>query len=218
MRDHGIGVVPEMQERIFEPFVQSEESLAMTRGGLGVGLALVRQLVGMHGGTVGMRSDGPGKGSEFFVRIPLALAPASEQSVESNTTSTATAVNDPERSCRILIVEDNPDLAGTLRRLLNRWGHQVEVAANGREALGMGLGFKPDVALIDLGLPGMDGYAVAGALSSDPSLEGLQLIAITGYGQEADRSRAAQAGFHEFMLKPLDPAVLRERLGRKPTL
>lgn len=211
VRDGGIGIAPEMQERIFQPFVQVQESLPLTRGGLGLGLALVRQLVELHGGTVSVKSEGPGMGAEFSVRFPLAATP-SETNPQKKESAKAEAVSAAVR--RVLVVEDNPDLAETLSRLLTHWGHAVAVASTGTAALAKASEFNPDIALVDIGLPGIDGYAVAGQLASSPKFSGIQLIAISGYGQDTDRARAVEAGFEDYLLKPVDPASLRERLGR----
>lgn len=219
--DEGIGVSREMQKRIFEPFVQTPESQGMTRGGLGLGLDLVKQLVRLHGGSVEVFSEGVGKGSSFSVFLPLMADDLLGDSVMAATPAEARATpgtagegGRPVVQRRVLIAEDNPDLARTLQRLLTHWGHTVEVAVNSKEALAKALEFRPEVALIDIGLPGSDGYTLAGQMLAQPRLKGLRLIAMTGYSQPSDRSRAAASGFQDFLLKPIDPALLRDRLQR----
>ncbi len=206
VQDQGAGIPREMQERIFEPYVQVEENRNL--GGLGLGLPLVRQLVSLHNGSVQVQSDGLGSGSQFTVRLPLHNARPAERVPEA-----VAAPAQGHVSHRVLIVEDNPDLGETLHRLICRWGHQAALVRLGSEALEMGLAFRPDIVLIDIGLPQMDGFAVAENLCGLPEISGARLIAMSGYGTEADRARAMQAGFHEFLLKPIDPAVLRHMLG-----
>ena len=205
--DQGIGIPPEMQERIFEPFVQVEESRA--NGGLGLGLPLVRQLVQLHNGSVEVQSEGLGRGSEFIVRIPLQAEPIT-LTVEE--TGNGSASPKAHLRCRVLVVEDNPDLGRTLHRLISHWGHESELVRLGSAALEKALEYHPDVALIDIGLPQMDGFAVAECLCGEPELAGMRLIAMSGYGDEEDRARAMQSGFNEFLLKPIDPALLRQIL------
>ncbi len=205
VRDAGIGISPEWQQRIFEPFVQSEESQAMTRSGLGLGLSLVRQMTHLHGGSVTVRSAGAGLGSEFTVRLPLIAAPAPMGAPTAGP-------QEGGRLLSILIVEDNADFSGTLVRLLRHWGHQVESVASGALALAKAQELDPDLVLIDLGLPDLDGCTVARQLSASlPRLP--RLIAMTGYSQEADQRRAEAAGFLYYLLKPIDPAVLKKCLG-----
>ena len=211
VKDTGIGIEPDMVKRLFTPFTQSSRGLERTRGGLGLGLALVRALVESHGGTVQARSDGKGKGSEFVVRLPLAGARAA-------------AAASPRRAKgdgaprRILLVEDNVDAADTLRTVLELAGHIVETAHDGPAALAAAQSFKPNVVLCDIGLPGgMDGYAVAAALRDRGGDGGMPyLIALSGYGQSGDRDRARAAGFDRHLTKPADPAVLRQILSALP--
>ena len=208
VRDQGIGIPPEMQQRIFDPFVQVEET--RTNGGLGLGLPLVRQLVQLHNGSVEVQSAGMGHGSEFIVRIPLHdqanTAPVAE-------TGNGSSPQQLHRRCRVLVVEDNPDLGRTLSRLIAHWGHEIEWVPQGSLALERALQFHPDFALIDIGLPQMDGFAVAECLCGAPELTDIRLVAMSGYGGEEDRTRAMQSGFNEFLLKPVDPAVLRQILA-----
>lgn len=208
IRDEGIGIPQEMQEHIFELFVQVPDP--RNQGGLGLGLPLVRQLVRLHHGRIGVQSDGQGRGSEFLVAFPLSAPPAGTgRALES---ASEPAHESMRARRRVLIVEDNPDLAETLRRLIARWGHDTDLASSGSIALEKALAFRPDTALVDIGLPRMNGYEVAECLCHEPELAGLRLIAMSGYSDDADRTHAAQAGFHEFLLKPVDPSMLQQLL------
>jgi CheY-like chemotaxis protein len=205
--DDGSGITAEMLPRLFDAFAQADRSLDRKGGGLGLGLTLVKGLVELHGGAVQATSDGPGKGATFTVRLPLkeevpALAPAAEPPSPA-----AEALN-------ILVVEDHRDAAESLRMLLELLGHRVTVAHTGPEGVAAARALKPDVVLCDIGLPGMDGYGVAGTLRQDPTTARTNLIAITGYGQEADRRRAHQAGFNHHLTKPVDPEALQPLLVR----
>ncbi|MEI6351241.1 MAG: hybrid sensor histidine kinase/response regulator [Verrucomicrobiota bacterium] len=210
VQDEGLGVPPEMLERIFEPFVQISESLERARGGLGLGLPLVRQLVEIHHGTVTAHSAGLGRGSEFVVRLPLATSPKKKN---GNTLETCLPHPEPARH-RILVVEDNADLSGTLCRLLTAWGHTVEVSSTGSDAIAKAIKFKPDIVMVDIGLPDLNGYEVGRQLSRLPELPELLLIAMSGYRMEADELRATEAGFKDYLLKPFDPSELRSRFQR----
>ena len=205
VRDQGVGIPPEMHERIFEPFVQIEDT--RTNGGLGLGLPLVKQLVSLHNGTVAVRSEGRGRGSEFIVHLPLREEPLALPVAERNT-----AVSVTKALRRVLIVEDNSDLGNTLNRLISHWGYESDWVRLGSAAQERALHFHPDIALIDIGLPQMDGFAVAECLGAAPELAGIRLVAMSGYGNDEDRARAIQAGFKEFLLKPVDPAFLRQML------
>ena len=206
MRDTGIGIDPETLKQLFTPFTQSSRSLDRTRGGLGLGLALVRSLVASHGGTVEARSEGRGRGSEFLVRLPLASPRARPARPPARRPKV------PARACRVLLVEDNADSAESLRTLLELSGYTVEVATDGPSALAAARTFRPEVVLCDIGLPGdMDGYALASALRRGTDGRPY-LIALTGYGQPADRDRALEAGFDRHLTKPADPAALRRML------
>jgi CheY-like chemotaxis protein len=209
VRDSGIGMEPDMLARLFEPFSQADRSLDRSRGGLGLGLALVKGLVELHGGDVRASSPGAGKGSELTVRLPLLREPAGPEVPAPGPSAT--------RPLRVLIIEDHPDSAESLRMLLELSGHRVAVAHAGRPGLEVARAFRPDVVVCDLGLPGgMDGFAVARALRADPELFGVTLIALSGYGQEEDRRQARQAGFDRHLTKPVDPAVLDQLLDALP--
>jgi signal transduction histidine kinase/CheY-like chemotaxis protein len=209
VRDTGVGIDPEMLPRLFDVFTQADRTLERTRGGLGLGLALVRGLVGLHRGQVQAASAGPGKGAEFTVRLPLEGEAAA--AAEPATTAPPTP---PRR--RVLLIEDNEDAAHTLRLVLEMFGHEVRVAHSGPDGVRTVTAWQPDVVLCDIGLPGMDGYEVARALRRDPRTAGVRLLAITGYGQPQDRRRALEAGFDAHVIKPVDPAEL-EPLLEPPT-
>ena len=206
--DDGAGIPPEMLEGIFDLFVQSDKTLDRAEGGMGVGLTLVRSLVEMHGGAVEAHSDGPECGSEFVVRLPLAARPAQEV---------------PEVLPRkpwpgggtVVIVEDNADSRETLQHLLELSGYRVITAASGREGLVLIKNERPEIAVIDIGLPGMNGYEVARELRSDGAAKSY-LVALTGYGQPSDRAAALAAGFDEHLVKPLQPEQLACMLPGNP--
>jgi signal transduction histidine kinase/CheY-like chemotaxis protein len=208
VRDTGVGIRPEVLPRIFDLFVQGSDTLARSAGGLGLGLTIVKRLVELHGGTVSASSPGPNGGSEFVVRLP-ALAGEPE---ETHPTAVQVASS---RARDILVIEDNPDFREGLCSLLRSWGHRVEEASGGAEGLEIVQRRRPEVVLIDLGLPGIDGYAVARALRSEPEGEGLLLVAVTGYGRASDRSRAQEAGFDVHLTKPVNPQELAALLLAK---
>jgi two-component system CheB/CheR fusion protein len=197
-----------MIARIFEPFAQSERTLDRAQGGLGIGLTVVRRLVQLHGGRVEVRSDGLGKGAEFVVVLP-ALPASSADEVEAQAAAEAPAVR-----ARVLVVEDNADAAEGLRMLLELAGHEVLVAHDGAAALETARNEEPDLMLVDIGLPGIDGYEVARRIRREPSLRHLVLIALTGYGREADRTHALTAGFDHHIVKPVDPDGLMVLIAR----
>jgi CheY-like chemotaxis protein/two-component sensor histidine kinase len=207
VRDNGIGVPPDVLERVFEPFVQSEGSLARSEGGLGIGLTLVRSLVEMHGGSVEAHSPGLGQGSEFVVRLP-ARVPA-----EKSAPMPEPEVAFSSRGLRVLVVEDNVDAAESLAALLRLWGHEVRMVHDGLAALDAAREQHPEVVLLDIGLPGLDGYQVAKRLREDSSMDGTLLVAMTGYGQPEDRRRSREAGIHHHFVKPVEPFVLRTLLS-----
>jgi signal transduction histidine kinase len=206
VRDSGIGVPPDVLERVFEPFVQSDGSLARTDGGLGVGLTLVRSLVEMHGGWVGATSPGLGQGSEFVLRLP---APLSSEAALPAEPAPAIA----PRGLRVLVVEDNIDAAESLATLLRLWNHDVNVVHDGCKALEAAREQQPEVVLLDIGLPGLDGYQVARRLREELHLDHALLVAMTGYGQPEDRRRSQEAGIQYHFVKPVEPLVLRNLLA-----
>jgi len=198
--DTGTGIAPDQLERIFEPFTQASTTLDRSQGGLGLGLALVRGLVGLHGGTVRARSDGPGRGTELEVRLPLASRPA--EPVERRETAQPAGVRR-----HVLVVEDNPDNRETLVMLLESFGHDVVTAADGPAGVRLAATERPEVAVVDIGLPGFDGYEVCRRLRGLLG-EHVKLVALTGYGQAEDRERARAAGFDVHLTKPADVATL----------
>lgn len=205
VRDDGYGIPPEQLESVFAMFSQVPEHRAKTDGGLGIGLALSRQLVELHGGTVEATSEGPGHGSEFVVRLPLRTraetAPAREHAAAP--ASVATVV--PRR---VLVVDDNVDAARALQRLLDLKGHTAEVAHDGRTALAVLERFEAELVLLDLGLPGLDGLDVARLIRSRPGGGTIRIVAVTGWGQDEDRARTREAGFDEHLTKPIRAAEI----------
>jgi CheY-like chemotaxis protein/two-component sensor histidine kinase len=211
VKDDGLGIAPEMLPRLFDLFAQAERSLDRSQGGLGIGLTLVRRLVEMHGGTVEARSQGLGKGSEFIVHLPL----HSTEPREAAPRPLPPRPNCLPRSCRVLVVDDNVDSAESLAMLATGWGHAVEVAHDGPAALEAARRQQPDLVLLDIGLPGMDGYEVARQLRRMGELKETLLIAMTGYGQAEDRLRSQAAGFQHHLVKPVDTEALRTLLGER---
>jgi two-component system CheB/CheR fusion protein len=205
VRDQGIGIAPELLPRIFDLFVQATRASDRAHGGLGIGLTLVHQLVKLHGGSVEARSDGLGHGSEFTVRLPVLPGPLPVPLP----TAPAPARDIP---CRMLIVDDNQDSARSMSTLQRLRGHETRTAFTGLEALVVAADFEPEVVLMDIGLPGMDGYEVARRLRAMPALAGAFLVAMTGYGSDEDRAAGKDADFDEYLVKPVDLDVLREWL------
>jgi CheY-like chemotaxis protein len=204
VRDTGIGIQPPLLERIFEPFVQADRSLARTDGGLGLGLALVKGITALHGGTVRAESAGTGTGAEFIVRLPLAVAAKAVPPADA-----AAAPGGPHHV--VLVVDDNVDAADSLAELVELLGHSAVVAYDGSSALEQARERRPDVVLCDIGLPGMSGYEVARALRAAGA--GMQLVAVSGYAQPEDLRRAADAGFDRHVAKPPTPEIIERLLG-----
>ena len=207
VRDNGSGIRADMLASIFELFVQDEGSLARTQGGLGIGLTLVKRLVELHGGSVSARSEGLGRGSAFEIRLPLV-------SLEAQPAGSMGGAAAPRQRKRVLVVEDGADLRESLGMLLERWRHEVRYAADGSEGVAVAKQMRPDVAIIDIGLPGVDGYEVARRIRGGPQpwARQVRLLALTGYGDANDRHRALESGFDEHLLKPVEPAVLEQLL------
>jgi PAS domain S-box-containing protein len=199
VHDTGIGIAPELLSHVFETFVQGERAETV-RGGLGLGLAIVKSLTELHGGSVSAHSRGAGQGSEFVVELPRLIATGSRERLEEGGCKGSPAT----RSVRVLIVDDNVDAAEMLGEALGAFGHVVSVAADGPSALELAAKAPPEVALLDIGLPVMDGYEVARRLREIPGCKRTRLIALTGYGQESDRERSRQAGFDQHLVKPVD--------------
>jgi PAS domain S-box-containing protein len=208
VRDDGVGIAPDVLPRIFDVFVQGESSLGRSAGGLGLGLTLVRRLVELHGGAVEARSEGPGRGSEFSVRLPLSAdAPSAAPASPSRASESATPL-------RILLVDDNRDSADSLACLLRLGGHEVRVAYDAVEALAAARSFDLEVGVLDIGLPGMSGLELAVELRASAPRRRTQLIALSGYGQDADRERSREAGFDAHLVKPVSPDDLLHLLAR----
>jgi two-component system CheB/CheR fusion protein len=206
--DTGAGMTQDVVARVFEPFVQAHQTLDRARGGLGLGLTLVKRLVELHGGSVAAHSPGPGHGTEILVRLPLTDARREPEVVPPSE-----AGGSPRR---VLVVDDNGDMRTTLRMLLRIGGHHVDEAVDGVEALEMLLRLRPDVAFIDLGLPGRDGYELAQAVRRAPGGDSLHLVALTGYGQPRDRRRALEVGFNVYLVKPVSLDELERVLAAAP--
>jgi CheY-like chemotaxis protein/two-component sensor histidine kinase len=204
VRDEGAGIAPDLVPHIFDLFVQADRSLERSQGGLGIGLTVVRKLVELHGGRVTASSEGPGKGSEFVVCLPvLQGAPEHAKPHPPARLSLETT------SRRVLVVDDNTDAAESVAMLLRLWGHAVRVAHTGPEALRAAEEYQPDVVVLDIGLPGMDGYEVARRLRERPHFQKTVLAALTGYGQADDRRRSEDAGFDHHLTKPVAPDALQ---------
>jgi PAS domain S-box-containing protein len=208
VRDTGVGMQPDILARAFEPFSQSDRTLDRSEGGLGLGLAVVKGLVELHRGTVEARSEGAGRGAEFTVCLPLTQAPASISPISIKSAA------DGACTYRILLIEDNLVGARTMRTYLSMAGHEVEEAHSGTEGIDAARRFRPEVVLCDIGLPGMDGYAVARALRQEPGVAEAYMIAISGYGQEEDKRRSFAAGFDMHLTKPVDLKMLKQLLSR----
>jgi PAS domain S-box-containing protein len=214
VRDNGMGLSAAMLPRVFDLFAQEDRSLDRSQGGLGIGLTLVHSLVQHHGGSVTADSAGPGQGSEFVVRLPL-LPVAAAPPPDSPAAAPATSPLGPRR---VLVVDDSRDAARSLSRVLGLWGHEVRVAHDGTEAIEAALAETFDVILLDIGLPGMDGFQVAARLRDQLGPHGPALVALTGYGQEADLARSRSAGFSEHLVKPVDLDQLRQLFTAPGTL
>jgi CheY-like chemotaxis protein len=211
IKDTGIGIAPDMLGSIFEMFEQADKSLEKTRGGLGIGLTLVKRLVELHGGSIEAKSEGLGRGSEFVVRLPALVNGDNRPAAPPLRFGTKTAT--PRR---ILITDDNRDAADSLGMLLKLSGHEVEMAYDGPEALRKAETFKPNVALLDIGLPEMNGCDVCRAIRQQPWGRGVRLIALTGWGQDSDRRITREAGFDHHLVKPVDLEALHDVLEAKP--
>jgi signal transduction histidine kinase/ActR/RegA family two-component response regulator len=205
VEDDGIGISPELLQRMFDIFVQGKQPPNRARGGLGLGLALVRSLVELHGGQVRAESAGPGRGSAFEIRLPA------DDAGEVPAVEPAPRANGHDLRLRIAVIEDNPDIRDTLRELLELRGHEVVEAEDGQRGIDLVLDRRPDVALVDIGLPGLDGYEVASRVRA---VCDTRLVALTGYGGPEDRSRAARAGFDAHLVKPVDLDALSLVLER----
>jgi CheY-like chemotaxis protein len=211
VKDTGVGIPADVLPTVFDLFVQSERSLDRSQGGLGIGLTLVRRLVELHGGTVQAASDGPGMGSVFTVNLPVIPTP-NAYAVEQ-----IPVIADACKPRRVLIVEDNDDAREMLGILLAQDGHEIQMENDGPSGLRAALTFRPDVGLLDLGLPGFDGYTLARSIRAHDEGKQIYLVALTGYGQSDDRLRSKEAGFDDHLVKPVDVnqlALLLQRANR----
>ena len=214
VRDTGIGIPADMLTRIFDMFVQVDPSRERSRQGLGIGLTLVKRLVELHGGTIEARSEGPDKGSEFIVRLP---AFADQRTVKSDATLKPVGAERRKSDLtrfRILVVDDHHDAGDSLATLLRLLGHQVRVAYDGQSGMEAARVFRPQVALLDIGMPGMDGIELGTRLRQEPEFEHLLMIALTGFGRDEDRQRSSDAGFNAHLVKPVDVATLNSLLAQ----
>jgi two-component system CheB/CheR fusion protein len=205
VRDSGVGIPREMLSRVFELFMQVEPTLDRARGGLGIGLTVVRHLTEMHGGTVSATSEGLGKGSEFSVHLPL--------SSTRGAAAVPTITPAVQTGLRVLVVDDNVDTARTLSLLLQGLGCMTQEVHDGPPVVETAKSFRPDAILLDIGLPGLDGYQIARLIRQTPELSHVRLIAVTGYGQQQDRQRSREAGFDEHLVKPVQLDSLIEILA-----
>jgi CheY-like chemotaxis protein/anti-sigma regulatory factor (Ser/Thr protein kinase) len=211
VQDNGIGIAKELQPKVFDLFVQADPSSTRTHGGLGIGLTLVKRLVALHDGRVTVESLGPGHGSEFTVRLP-ALADSAAKALEAPMIRTIGGGVSGARA-RILVVDDNKDITDSLSFVLGSLGHDVQVAGNGPLALKIAERHCPQIVLLDIGLPGMDGYEVAKRMRERPQVAQAVFVAMTGYGKEEDRLRSEQAGFIQHLVKPVDSATIVKLLS-----
>jgi signal transduction histidine kinase/ActR/RegA family two-component response regulator len=207
VRDDGIGIEPKVLSQIFDLFFQSASTPDRTHGGLGIGLTLARTLVEMHGGELNARSEGSGHGSEFTMRLPA------RRGAQTSAANGRAPLARSTPGLRILIVEDNADSAESLAHLLRRRGHETHIACDGNQGLASARALRPDVVLLDIGLPGLDGFEVARHLRGQADADGMLLVAVSGYGQESDRRRAREAGFDHHLVKPVDLEALGEVLA-----
>jgi signal transduction histidine kinase len=213
VKDTGIGIPVEMLPTIFEPFQQWSTAAGQSQGGLGIGLNLVRQLVELHGGTVRASSAGPGLGSEFVVRLPAVSEKLKREAGGTRDSGSRSISATAKR--RILVVDDNKDAAKSLAMVLRLDGHEVRVAHSGLAALAIAEAEQPEVIVLDIGMPGLDGYEVAQRLRQRPGAEGVLLVALTGFGQEDDRRRSQEAGFDCHLVKPVAPDDLKRLLDHR---
>ena len=209
VRDDGEGIDPETQAHIFEPFVQADVTLARSQGGLGVGLTLVQNLVALHDGEIEVHSEGRGRGSEFDVRLPLMPAPP-----QAPAPVDAGQAQVEIRTPRLMVVEDRPEIRETLAELLIDYGFEVSTAADGLRGYEKMVEEPPDAALLDIGLPGLDGYELARRLRAHPNTARVPLIAITGYGRAEDATKAYDAGFNTHLVKPVNIDDVLSELAR----
>ncbi len=222
VRDNGIGIPPDLMPQIFQLFTQLDRTSGRSQSGLGIGLALVQRLIEMHGGSVTAYSEGPGRGSEFVIRLPLFIretgsTPQPLKTLSALEQSTMNAEGTPRTQRRILVADDNNDALESLATLLQLSGHEVYTAGNGAVALESAEQYRPEVALLDIGMPKLDGYEVARRIRAQPWGQHITLVALTGWGQDSDRRRSQEAGFDSHLVKPLDLDKLTELLAALPS-
>jgi CheY-like chemotaxis protein/two-component sensor histidine kinase len=208
--DSGEGIAPDLLPRVFDLFAQGGRTIDRSQGGLGIGLAIVKSLVHLHGGTVSAHSEGAGRGSEFCVRLP---APSDDEAPCSSGPPRPSTASPPVKRRKVLVVDDNVDAAELLAEALRELGCDTEVAHDGASALDSVGRIRPEVVFLDIGLPVMDGYELARRVRAQPALAGVRLVAVTGYGQESDRKRGREAGIDEHVVKPIDLEQLPTLLG-----
>jgi CheY-like chemotaxis protein len=205
--DNGIGIAPEMIDRIFELFTQGDRSVSRAQGGLGIGLTLVKRILEAHGGTVTALSDGRAHGSEFIVHLPAITI--AEPGLSASRLPLSGDGASPSNTRRIIVADDNRDAADTTAMMLRALGHEVRACYDGRQALDEGASFQPDTMLLDIGMPGLSGYEVARRIRDEPWGADVALIALTGWGQTEDRRRSLDAGFDHHLVKPVHLNDLR---------
>lgn len=210
--DDGVGIPPAMLRRVFEMFTQVDRSLERSSGGLGIGLALVKGLVEMHGGSIEVQSGGEGRGSEFIVRLPLSTA---SDGPAHQVVSPVAPASLELGARRVLVVDDNKDAADSMRHLLELLGHDVRTANDGEAGITEAEAFRPELVLMDLGMPRMNGYEACRRIRAQPWGKDMLLVALTGWGQEDDRRKTAEAGFDHHFVKPVETAALRKLLGEQ---
>jgi CheY-like chemotaxis protein len=209
VQDEGIGIAPHLLPHVFEMFTQLDQSLERSQSGMGVGLAIARQLIEMHGGSVQAHSEGLESGSEFIVRLPLLHSPATaQQGTEGDGPSSG-----PAAVYRILVVDDNRDAAQTLATMLKLMGHEVHTAHDGYEGVEAATAFQPDVILLDIGMPRLNGFDACQRIREQPWSRNVLIVALTGWGQEQDKLRSQQVGFNKHLVKPVEPAALTKLLA-----
>jgi CheY-like chemotaxis protein len=208
VKDTGIGIAADQLPRVFEMFTQVDQSLERSQGGLGIGLTLVRRLVELHGGEIEARSEGLGKGSEFVVRLPVAGEASKPQAPGVDEEPAA-----PKSALRILVVDDNRDGADSLSELLQMMGNDTRTAYDGQRGVALAEAYRPDVILLDIGLPTLNGYEVCHRIRQQPWGQDVLLIAVTGWGQDEDRRRSREAGFDHHIVKPVDPQALMSMIA-----
>jgi len=212
VKDAGVGIPASMLPKVFDMFTQADRTLEKAQGGLGIGLAIVKRLVEMHGGSVEARSEGHGKGSEFVIRLPIALSPVRKRPVDSE------AIPAGRTACRrILVVDDNVDAASSLSVMLDIMGHQVRTAHDGESGIEVAAAFHPDLILMDIGMPKLNGYDACRRIREQPWGENIEMVALTGWGQADDRRKSQEAGFDRHMVKPVDLDVLTKLLAHCPS-